>query len=143
MYCRDFTTPCAVCNPRLLLSSASMSSTFLQLHLRHLLPLILPPLLILLLLLSLLLPLLLPLLLVLLGWAAADSDWSGRTWGSPYAIAVMDIEGFVQENQGGGSGGCKYCTLLCSYHHSSIVHDRDLCDCYLSVSDCNPYAIFF
>ena len=38
------------------------------------------------------------------GWAAADSDWSGRTWGSPYAIAVLDIGGFIQENQSGGSG---------------------------------------
>lgn len=84
----------------------------------------------------LLLNFLLPLLLfVLLGWAAADSDWSGRTWGSPYAIAVMDIEGFVQENQGGGSGGCKYCTLTCSYCYilrkTSVVHDRDMCDYYL------------
>ena len=70
------------------------------------------------------LPLLLPLLLLLLhlllqlvGWAAADSDWSGRTWGSPYAIAVMDIEGFVQENQAGpgGSGGSKFIGLDHSY----------------------------
>ena len=70
------------------------------------------------------LPLLLPLLLLLLhllvqlvGWAAADSDWSGRTWGSPYAIAVMDIEGFVQENQAGpgGPGGSKFIRLDHSY----------------------------
>jgi hypothetical protein len=38
------------------------------------------------------------------GWAAADSDWSGRTWGSPYAIAVLDIGGFILENQTGGTG---------------------------------------
>ena len=124
-----------------------MRSSPQHLYRRQLLPLILLPLLLLLLVPSLLIPFLLLLLLVLLGWAAADSDWSGRTWGSPYAIAVMDIEGFVQENQGGGSGGCKYCTVLSPFHHllptsySSIVHDSDLCDFYLSVCDCNPYAI--
>ena len=56
------------------------------------------------------------------GWAAADSDWSGRTWGSPYAIAVLDIGGFIQENQSGGSGTngnrggvIAFCLLCCLF----------------------------
>ena len=40
----------------------------------------------------------------IVGWAAFESDWAGRTWGSPYAIAVMDIGGFILENQVPGSG---------------------------------------
>jgi hypothetical protein len=36
--------------------------------------------------------------------AATDSDWTGRAWGSPYAIAVLDIGGFISENRDSGSG---------------------------------------
>ena len=37
------------------------------------------------------------------GWASSSSDWNGRSWGSPYAIAVMNIAKYIEEAQGNGS----------------------------------------
>ena len=37
------------------------------------------------------------------GWASSSSDWNGRSWGSPYAIAVMNIGKYIEEAQGNGS----------------------------------------
>ena len=34
---------------------------------------------------------------ILLGWAAASSSWPGRAWKSPYAIARLDIAGYIEE----------------------------------------------
>eukprot|EP01035_Chromulina_nebulosa_P017610 gene17610-23184_t len=36
-------------------------------------------------------------ILYLTGWAAETSDWPGRNWMSPYAIATLDISGYIRQ----------------------------------------------
>lgn len=36
--------------------------------------------------------------LYIAGWASPGSDWTGRDWGSPYAIAVLDIRGYIRDH---------------------------------------------
>ena len=37
-------------------------------------------------------------LLYIAGWASPGSDWTGRNWGSPYAIAALDIRGYIRDH---------------------------------------------